>query len=198
MTRARRRRRRVFVALAAVILAVTLGRHAGTALVVRTPLDTPDAIFVLGSHEWERLPAAADLARRYPAARVWLSMPRVPSIYNCHDCNGRVDRLVAFGVARERIGFLAMRVSNTRDEAEAAKYQCHDANVRRLVIVTSPYHTRRAWGTFQEVFAGANVALGIEPAAPAQARPESWWASPYDRSYVRYEWAALAYHAVWP
>ena len=52
---------------------IVLGSHAGSALVVSEPLASPDAIVSLASHEWERLPAAAALARQYPEALVVLT-----------------------------------------------------------------------------------------------------------------------------
>lgn len=195
-----RRRRLWAVALLAIVLpgAVLIGRRAGTALVVSMPVDDPEAIMVLASHEWERLPAAAALAKAHPAALVFLSAPRTPTIHNCHDCAGRVQRLINAGVAVERIVTLPRLVSNTRDEAAAARDECARRHLRRLLVTTSPYHTRRAWTTFQEVFTNSGVTLGITPATPSAAKPEGWWRDPYDRSYVRYEWAAILYHGARP
>ena len=64
-------------------------------------IDQPDAIVSLASHEWERLPEAAALARRAPKAIVVLSQPINLNAFNCHDCEHRVDRLVAAGVAAD-------------------------------------------------------------------------------------------------
>ena len=171
--------------------------RAGTALIVAVPVESPQAILVLGSHEWERLPAAADQARQSRNASVFLTEPRIPTIYNCHDCGHRVDRLAAEGVERGRVVMLPLKVSNTRDEATAARAECEQRGLTRLLIVTSPYHTRRAWRIFQRAFAGSGITLGIVPAAAySPARPAVWWKSAYDRAYVRYEWAALAHNTL--
>jgi uncharacterized SAM-binding protein YcdF (DUF218 family) len=70
-------------------------------------------------------------------------------------------------------------------------------NLRSLLVVTSPYHTRRSLSTFRAVFDRSGVTVGIAPAsATSPARPECWWLSAYDRAYVRYEWAAILYYAV--
>ena len=153
----------------------------------------PQAIISLGSHEWERLPAAAELARTSGTALVFLTQPRIPSVHNCHDCGHRAHRLVAAGVQPRRIVLLPLRVSNTRDEAAAARAECERRGLTRLLIVTSPYHTRRAWRVFERGFAGSHIALGIVPSAYSPARPGEWWKAPYDRAYVRYEYAAIAY-----
>lgn len=184
--------------LAVIVLAGTLlvaGRHAGSALVVSRDVADPDAILVLGSHEWERLPAAAERARRSPEALVLLSVPRVITEQNCHRCTERGDWLVTLGVDATRLRLLPRSVTNTRDEARAALMFAQQHRVQRLLVVTSPYHTRRALATFDAVFNGSGVAIGVTSSSDlSAARPERWWRSPYDRWYVRYEWSAIAFY----
>jgi uncharacterized SAM-binding protein YcdF (DUF218 family) len=199
MKRAGRRRRFAEAVFVGIVVVCTLlaGAYGGTALVVDVPLAEPDAILVLGSHEWERLPAAAERARHSPSALLLLTQPRNPTIHNCHDCAHRADRLIADGVAASRIVMLPDLVSNTRDEAAAARAECERRGIRRLLIVTSPYHTRRAWRIFTGAFTGTPVTLGVASARDySPARPGRWWKAAYDRAYVRYEWAAIVYDVV--
>ena len=201
MTRSRRRRLFPRLFFAGILATATLlaAAYGGTALVVNVPLAEPDAILVLGSHEWERLPAAAELARHSPSALLFLTQPRSVSIHNCHDCGHRTDRLIAAGVAPARIVMLPDKVSNTRDEASAARNECQRRGIQRLLIVTSPYHTRRAWRIFTRAFTGTPVTLGVASARDySPARPGDWWKAAYDRAYVRYEWAAIVYDVVRP
>ena len=69
------RKRPVRLAIGAGMLLVLAAgvRNGGTLLVVRQPLERPDAIVSLASHEWERLPATARLARENPAASIILN-----------------------------------------------------------------------------------------------------------------------------
>ena len=178
---------------AALVLLVLPG--AGTALVVSSPVADPDAIVTLASHEWERLPMAARLAARYPDASLLLTLPQEVNEFNCHDCAGRVGRLVRAGVAEGRIHILPIRSPGTHGEALAVLEFVRRATIRRLVVVTSPYHTRRSLATFRTVLAGAGTRVGIEPATDSSpAQPSSWWRAPYDRWYVRYEWMAIVYY----
>ena len=89
--------------------------------IVSHPLDDADAIVSLASHEWERLPLTARLARQHPAALVILTLPRTVSRYNCHDCYARVARLVAAGIAPERIHILPLTEEGTYGEATACR-----------------------------------------------------------------------------
>lgn len=165
--------------------------QAGTALIVTRDVGQPDAIVMLASHEWERLPAAAALARQHPDAVVLLTVPRVATIYNCHRCGERVGWLDDEGVDPARVRLVRTVESSTHGEALAAREHARREPLARLVVVTSPYHTRRALATFSAIFAGTGVDVGVMPAAPAQGQPRRWWLDPYDRWYVRYEWAAI-------
>ena len=179
----------------AVLALATVVQFAGSLLVVDRPVDTPDAIVSLASHEWERLPLSASLATDNPNAVVILTQPRNVSAYNCHDCGRRLERLEALGIAPHRVRVLLLKQPGTYGEALACRAYVRDHPLKRLLVVTSPYHTRRALAAFRKVFAGTDVALGVTPAsAYSPARPSRWWASGYDLWYVSYEWAALPYY----
>ncbi len=194
-----RRPRQSAVVLALLVLGAGAWglSQAGTSLVVHQPVAAPQAILSLGSHEWERLPVAADIAAREPTARVLLTEPVRPTPANCSNCSNRVAWLGGLGVARDRVKVLNPRVTNTYEEALVARDFCTQQGITRLVVVTSPYHTRRALATFEAVFLGSGVRLGVEPALEhSPARPDSWWTRTQDRWYVPYEWTALAWYTV--
>ena len=182
--------------LLAVLLVWTV-RHAGTALVVTREVTNPGAIISLASHEWERLPEAAAQSKRSATSLLLLTTPVEVSALNCYHCSDREGWLTAAGVERERIVLLPWRVHNTFDEARAALAFCRSRGVKSLLVVTSPYHSRRALAVFNHVFENSGVEIGVQPAvAYSKAIPRRWWETPFDRWYVRYEWAAQVYYAV--
>lgn len=183
-----------FVAL--VLAAAVILRWAGPTLVVSVPPSDPDAILSLASHEWERLPEVAATARKYPSAVILLTLPSPATEQNCHRCADRPARLRQAGIDTDRIHVLSDTVSSTRDEALASLRYTTRNKTKEIVIITSPYHTRRALAIFRRVFDATEVKLAIHPArATSTARPERWWEQPYDRAYVAYEWAAITYYA---
>ena len=188
-------RRRALVVGGVVAVVAWLVSMAGSALVVRRATPDADALVVLGSHEWERLPVAARIAASQPAAVVLLTEPRQPTVSNCHLCGQRVSWLGALGVPTERVAVLPQHVRNTYDEAVAAREYSTLHRIRRLLVVTSPYHTRRALSVFRNAFKGTDVKVGIY-FDESVATPAQWWLHPYDRAYVAYEWAALTWYAV--
>lgn len=195
--RFRGRRRLVSLAVAGSAISLVVLWRAGEWLIVAREISRPDAILLLASHEWERLPAVAERARQVPSAAVLLSVPRVITRYNCHRCLERGDWLVSLGVAPEQLARLPRGVASTHDEAIAALAYCRSQGYRRLLVVTSRYHTRRALATFEHVFDGSGVEVGIEASVRhSRAMPARWWSDPYDRWYVRYEWAAIVFYLV--
>ena len=203
MGSSRRRPSRLVLGTVAAVLAIVLVigvwavPNAGTALVVRKPVADPDAIVSLASHEWERLPATAMLAGRFPHAIVVLTQPNPVSVFNCHDCANRVHRLTRAGVAAERIRIVPLVEGGTYGEALAVRRLATTTAFNRVLVVTSPYHTRRSIATFETVLNPVGIEVGIEPATTwSPAVPARWWASAYDRAYVRYEWAGLVYYAI--
>ena len=183
------------IALALVLLG--LSQRAGVALVVNRPVSQPQVIVSLASHEWERLPSAARLAKMNPDAIVLLTRPAAPSPESCNRCADRPAWLEWLGVTPDRIALAPGRVTNTYDEAIAVREYCRRHGTRRVLVVTSPYHTRRTLATFQSAFAHSNTIVGVSPAwMHSLADPVRWWATSQDRWYVRYEWAAIVWYAV--
>jgi uncharacterized SAM-binding protein YcdF (DUF218 family) len=166
-------------------------------LIVREDLDRPDAIVVLASHEWERIPAAADLARIHASASVVLTVSRQFSEVSCHLCGERPRWLNHLGVDGGRIVEVEIGPEDdTRGEAVAVTAEARRRGWSRLLVATSVYHTRRALWTFRKA-AGQGVEIGMTSAqGHSKLRPALWWASVEDTWYVGYEWAAMVKYAV--
>ena len=112
----------------------------------------------------------------------------------------RVVQDLRIGVPRERIQMVSPAVDNTRDELVATAAWLRQRKLTRLLIVTSPYHTRRVQVLSRADLRGLHV--GVVAAPVQEGLPRFWWAREYDRFYVRYELAALVAtwwrHGLWP
>ncbi len=182
-------RRLLYLMVLGVVALLVASIPAGPWLVVDRAIGEPEALLVLGSHEHERLPHAVEVARRWPAAAVLLTEPVVATPYNCQDCANRRETLESAGVAAARIRILPRRVRNTFDELQALAAWAEGSGVRRVLVITSPYHTRRVLmlaGT-----AAPALEVGVSPAPVVGGLAWPWWSRRYDRRYVVYEWAAL-------
>ena len=99
----------------------------------------------------------------------------------------------------EAIEVLPGVVSGTDDEARAVAAEIDRRPLRTLVIVTSPYHTRRALRTFDKILAGRKVDIGIEHPGVGEIspNPNSWWLTPRGWQMVAMEHVKSAvYYAI--
>jgi uncharacterized SAM-binding protein YcdF (DUF218 family) len=61
------------------------------------------------------------------------------------------------------------------------------------ILVTSPYHARRARLTFDAAYAGSGIQLAVHAAPDSQWRKLSWWQQPETRRLTFTELQKLAY-----
>jgi uncharacterized SAM-binding protein YcdF (DUF218 family) len=166
-------------------------------LIVEQPLEKADAILVLaGSHTYlERTQKAAELFKKGVAPRVFLTDDGEQAGWSKTERRNPPfvelarNSLIANGVPTENIEILEPPVSGTIYEARVLSEKARTANLKSVLIVTSAYHTRRAFSTFQRVFSKNNqpVQLGIAspPAGGQTPPPDRWWLS-------RFGWQMVA------
>src|SRR5262245_22398881 len=176
---------RLALAGALLVLVVVLAvRGAGRFLVVADPLPThADAIVMLAGSLSDRVLETAHLYHTGVAPVVILTRIGLrPAAVALRERGVRVPEehdlaraaLIALGVPAHAIRVLARRAQSTRTEARAiARWACRHG-VRRLVVVTSPTHTRRARLILARTL-GPDIALSVQP-APAEVFPaKQWW-----------------------
>ena len=65
--------------------------------------------------------------------------------------------------------------------------------LQSAILVTSPYHLRRAKVTFDAAYAGSNISLMVHAAPDSQWRKQSWWQQAETRRLTFTELQKLAY-----
>jgi uncharacterized SAM-binding protein YcdF (DUF218 family) len=96
----------------------------------------------------ERVTAAADLARRYPAAQIVFSGGSGSLFGGDAEADFVSPLLESFGIARERVT-LEGRSRNTAENARLTKELVQPKSGERWLLVTSAYHMPRAIGVFR-------------------------------------------------
>jgi len=167
-----------------VVLAPALANY----LIVEKPLEHADTIIVLsGSAVYkERTRKAAELYKQGLAPRIFITDDGERSGWsNVENTNPpfvelEQRELISNGVSADAITVLPGVVSGTDQEAKALAAELAARPLDSVMIVTSAYHSRRALRTFERMFAGKAVTLGIEPAAPGENTPPPayWWLKP--------------------
>lgn len=98
------------------------------------------------------------------------------------------------GVPEDRIRMEAVS-QGTHSSMLAVRPILEAEDVRTLVLVTSPYHHRRAFQTASRAF-GPRVRILNHPARPSAWVPRDWWKTSFSRRIVVSEHLKLAYYAL--
>lgn len=149
-------------------------RWCGGFWVVDEAPQASDAIFLLGDDNYlaERAGRAAELyhARWAPlivASGRWLRPYANIAELMEHD-------LVGKGVARNSIVRFPTGAANTFEEALFLRRLSRERRWKRILVVTSNYHTRRARYIFREVM-GQEAEVRVVAARDSSYDPRSWW-----------------------
>jgi uncharacterized SAM-binding protein YcdF (DUF218 family) len=177
--------RRAAIAFITIALLPLLAWAAAQLLVVHTPVSKADAIVVMsGSATFrERARHAAALYNEGRAPRIVLTNDYLQSSWspeeqrNPYYYERSLDELRRAGVPDEKIAVIMVPITSTYDEAVLLKEYSEAHQLSSLLVVTSAYHSRRAFWTFRRVFRGTGKSIGIDPAGPGLETPSAgtWW-----------------------
>ncbi len=186
----------VFVATA-IGAAVGLGYVADWLSVADQP-QKADAILVLGG-SYSRSFQAADLYRHGYASKVYISVPAREDQYRLLDDAGvpfpreeEVVRevLLKKGVPASAIEYFGKDSISTAAEAQAAR-ALFAQRAPRLLVVSSPYHLRRARMIFSDALPAADIRMVATSYDPF---PSSWWKDQNAARNVLLELAKISYY----
>lgn len=169
-------------------------------LIIEKPLEKADAIIVLaGAHTYiERTQKAAELFKKGISRRIYLTDDGEQSGWSRIEQRNPAfvelarKSLIAQGVPAENIEILEPQVTGTIYEARILSEKVKSANLESLLMVTSAYHTRRAFSTFQRIFTENNQSINLGITSPPTGEqtppPYRWWLSRFGWQFVAGEY----------
>lgn len=182
------------------VLAAALFGYTGRWLSAADAPRQADAIVVLGG-AFERTIYAADLYASGYARRIYLSDPAPEASRNLLDEFGiripsehEISKTILRkkGVAAEDIyGFPGIALS-TADEAELLK-QMFAGQRLSILVVTSPYHVRRARMIIENAMANTQI-RAFFVATPYERYATNWWSDQDSARYTILEIAKIIYY----
>lgn len=90
------------------------------------------------------------------------------------------------GIPNEAI-ILEEKSYNTYENALYTKEIVLSQRIESIILVTSPYHQRRAFETFKNIFRGTNIKLQNSPSQYSSWKIDSWWKSDRERHLTQDE-----------
>jgi uncharacterized SAM-binding protein YcdF (DUF218 family) len=176
--------------VAALLIVLYLVRHpllrfAANEWIVEDVPAHCDAMIVLSDDDYaaDRVNRAAQLYRSQ-AAPIVVASGRMLRPYAGIGELMQHD-LVERGVPQTAIIVFKHTADNTREEAEALRSLVQDRGWKRVLVVTSNFHTRRARYIFSRVLASTQVFVASAPDTGFD--PNSWWEHRYGVKMFFYE-----------
>ncbi len=159
-----------------------------------------DAILVLAG-TYLRPVHAGDLYRQGFAPLVYVSVPQPnPAAAPLAELGVKLvpaevtfeETLRAKGVPRDRILRLGSGALSTVDEAHALR-RLFAGRPAKVLVVTSPFHVRRARMIFSDVLEGSGIAV-VVVSVPQEPFPDRWWTSQDAAREVLLEWTKIVFY----
>lgn len=189
--------RRLLLLFLVVVLAVVLIdglrrpllNAVGRFLIVRDRLERADVIIVLsGGRGDERVRQAAELYQQGYAPLVLLSGGEEMAGISVPEMLRR--QALALGIPPEAL-LSEPDSTSTAEQARFLRPLLEPRGIRRAIIVTSSYHSRRTRYLFRKGFLGSGIDLRIYPVQRDVFNPDGWWTREQDTESLVLEYIKL-------
>ncbi|HLZ48012.1 MAG TPA: YdcF family protein [Candidatus Limnocylindria bacterium] len=183
--------RRFFAGFLAGIAATCLFfAGIGHVLDVEDPLRPADVIVALSGDTGARTETAVDLWRRaYAPLIIFSGASEDPNSAPSGELMKR--QALALGVPEAAI-LVEPSSSTTQENAHEVANLMKARGLKAAILVTSPYHQRRAANLFAEEFGPAKLTFTNYPARDPQWDPNTWWLREPSRTLTVVELAKLS------
>lgn len=194
------------IALIYVLLSayrVPILKSVGQYLVVEHPPVKSDLLVCLAGENVERGLTAADLYNRGLASKIFVARELIPDGYDILRRRGAsypesrdlmVSMLEGLGVPGSAVLTADTPSESTITEAALVAKVVKENNVRSVILVTSPTHSRRAWLVFKKAMEKEGVRILVVPSPYSKFKAEEWWKNRRDAKEVLLEYEKLVYY----
>jgi len=164
-----------------------------------------DLILVLNGRDTERSLAAVDLYKQgYANLIVMARLAKQPGsdeftkrVGDHFDGRPFFQRAVeAMGVPKTSFVVIENGVASTYEEALATKEFLKQNGYKSILLVTSKWHSKRAYLTFRSALKSDGIKIIIQPSKYDAYRSDAWWKTETDAKLVFGEYIRLIYYLV--
>jgi uncharacterized SAM-binding protein YcdF (DUF218 family) len=175
----------IALALLAVVLRTQILSALGGYLVQADSPQKADAALVLAGDGWgNRILAAAELARDGYVPKVLVSGP--DGAYGNHECDLAIPFAVKHGYPASYFVHVEHEGRSTLAEAKAVLIEIRRMGIKRLLVVTSNFHTRRSGFIFRKL--APDLKILVVAAPDENFTPDGWWRNREGQKTFLLEW----------
>ncbi len=160
---------------------------AGKAIIRQDELKSADAIVILGGEEIERVEYGAQLFKKGFARKDVVIMAGGPVVWKYSWAGLMKDHAESLAVPAKSI-LIEDKSRSTEEDAIYTKEILQKNHIASLILVTSPYHSRRASIIFERVL-GKDVAIISAPVEKSWFKIHDWWKRRRERAMVLNEFS---------
>jgi len=177
--------------------------RVGRFLVVEDSLRKADLIVCLMGSPLERGLSAADLFEQGYAPGIFVAREKRAAGHEELSSRGAefperrdlvLSMLRKLGVPPGALVTNQAEVESTFEEALSVGQVVREKGLKRIIVVTSPTHTKRALLTFRKVLEQEGTEVVIHPSRYSDFDPGSWWKSRRHAKEVFLEYQKLVYY----
>jgi len=161
--------------------------RAGKLIYKKDDLKPADVIVVLAGEEKERVDYGVYLFREEWAKKDRIIMAGGPLVWKYSGASLMKEYAEYLGITGKSI-LLEDKSRNTEEDAKYTKEIIEKYKYKSLILVTSPYHSKRAFTIFRKVM-GKDIKIISAPVENSWFKFEDWWKRRRDRSMVLNEYS---------
>ena len=176
------------IAAAAWIGREPILQAVGDFLVISDPLQKADAVIAIGGNGPERVATAMKLLR--DGYGEWLIVSGGPYARGLNSGHIMRDQALAAGMPAARL-LVDDQAESTTDNARGSARLMEGRRLASAVLLTSPYHTRRAGMIFGREFRQRRLSVRVIAVDDGHFRVEQWWTREFERRLVVREYGKL-------
>lgn len=160
---------------------------AGELIIKKDEMKPADAIVILAGEETERVEYGVKLFKDGWARKDLIVMAGGPLVWKYTWAGLMKDHAESLGVPARKI-LVEDKSRTTEEDAYYTKEILKKNRIASVILVTSPYHSRRASIIFEKVL-GKDIRIINAPAENSWFRVDEWWKRRRDRAAVLNEFS---------
>lgn len=172
-------------------------------LIVAHPLEKADMVVCLSGSPVDRGLEAVQLIEEGYADRVFI--PREDPLEGIRVLHARgavypesrelvFEMLSALGLPSEALASSDIPAGSIAGEALLVRNVAIAEGYRKIIVVTSPQQSRRAWIAFRHFFKDTDVGIIVRPTRFSGFQPDNWWKSRYYLRDVMLEYLKIVWY----
>ncbi|MDO9088087.1 MAG: YdcF family protein [Anaerolineaceae bacterium] len=151
-----------------------------------------DAIVVLSGDEGDRILEAVKWYKQSYGKYFVITKTHTEDIGEGRTYSEMLMRIaMEGGVPADSMLFTEGEASSTLEEARAIKILAQKRNIKSILVITAPYHTRRTMIIFDHEFFDTDIKVLVHPVEDSWYRPLTWYLSSEGWRQTLAEYASL-------